>query len=377
MKVAVIGTAGIPANYGGFETLVQNLAEFHLSYPQNVELLVYCSTKNHFERPARYLNAELRYLPISANGVWSIPYDIWSLMKACLNRSDTLLILGVSGAIALPVVKLFSRARIITNIDGIEWRREKWRGFARWFLRFSEKSAIKYSDVVIADNDAIADYVRDTYGTSPTVIAYGGDHALQTSAPFEIDITLPESYMFSVCRIEPENNIHVILEAFSAKSDFSLVIVGNWNNSTYGRELKSRFGNFQHLLLLNPIYDAGILKYLRAQACAFVHGHSAGGTNPSLVEAMHFGKTILMYDCSFNRCTTENSGFFFKDVPSLRHLIRVFEPASAHEIGLRMKEIAERRYTWEKIAQSYFDLFISSTSKNEYSVWRSPKSVDK
>lgn len=363
MKVAVIGIAGIPANYGGFETLVQNLAEFHASNSKRVELLVYCSTKNYLERPARYLNTKLRYLPISPNGVWSIPYDIWSLIKAWLNRSDTLLILGVSGAIALPVFKLFSRAHIITNIDGIEWRREKWRGFARWFLRVSEKFAIKYSDVVITDNDAIADYVRDVYGASPTVIAYGGDHALQACAPLAIDITLPENYAFSVCRIEPENNIHVILEAFSEKPDFPLVIVGNWGNSTYGMELRSRFECFQHLVLLNPIYDVGVLKYLRTQARVFVHGHSAGGTNPSLVEAMHFGKAVMMFDCSFNRCTTENNGFFFKDVHGLRQLIDVFKVTDNGEIGLKMKAIAERRYTWAKISQSYFDLFISSNLK--------------
>lgn len=361
MKVAVIGTAGIPANYGGFETLVQNLAEFHQSTPHNVELMVYCSTKNYLEKPARYLNTELRYLSISANGVWSIPYDILSLMKACLNRSDTLLILGVSGAIALPLVKLLSRSRIITNIDGIEWRREKWRGLARWFLRISEELAVKYSDVVIADNDAIADYVKDVYGALPTVIAYGGDHALQASAHPDIDIKLPKNYAFSVCRIEPENNIHIILEAFSEKSDFPLVMVGNWNNSTYGRELKSRFSNFQHLLLLNPIYDAGILKHLRSQARAFVHGHSAGGTNPSLVEAMHFGKVIMMYDCSFNRCTTENSGIFFNDAPSLRRLLNAFDINRADEIGKKMKEIAERRYTWASIAGAYFDIFTSSS----------------
>lgn len=362
MKVAVIGTAGIPANYGGFETLVQNLAEFHSSNPQNVELLVYCTTKNHLKRPTRYLNTELRYLPISANGIWSIPYDIFSLMKAWMNRSDTLLILGVSGAIALPVVKLFSKARIITNIDGVEWRREKWRGLARWFLRISERFAVKHSDIVIADNDAIADYVRETYGASPTVIAYGGDHALLACAASEHDIPLPENYAFAVCRIEPENNIHVILEAFSAKSDFPLVIVGNWSNSIYGRELKSRFDNIPHLFLLNPIYDAGTLKHLRSHARSFVHGHSAGGTNPSLVEAMHFGRNILMFDCSFNRCTTENNGTFFKDVPSLRQSIDALKTTSDDETGLRLKEVAERRYTWSKIAQSYFDLFIPSTS---------------
>jgi glycosyltransferase involved in cell wall biosynthesis len=358
MKIVIIGTAGIPANYGGFETLVQNLAEFHLSNIQNVELLVYCSSKNHSKRPPRYLNTELRYLPISANGISSIPYDIWSLIKASLNRSDTLLILGVSGAIALPVVKLLSRARIVTNIDGIEWQREKWRGLARWFLRISEKFAVSYSDTVIADNDAIADYVKQTYGISPTVIAYGGDHAVQSNAASDIDFALPENYAFSVCRIEPENNIHLILDAFSRRSSFPLVIVGNWENSSYGQDLKCRFGGREHLHLLNPIYDAGILKHLRSNAKAFVHGHSAGGTNPSLVEAMHFGKAILMYDCNFNRCTTENNGLFFKDATDLYQLICDYENIHAETLGLTMREIAERRYTWTKIARSYFNLPI-------------------
>lgn len=359
MKVSVIGTAGIPANYGGFETLVQNLAEFHAANPQNVELLVYCSTKNHTERPARFLNTELQYLPISANGVWSIPYDVWSLMKALLDRSDTLLVLGVSGAIALPLVKLLSRSRIITNIDGIEWRREKWRGLARWFLRVSEKFAVKYSHVVVADNDAIADYIRESYSVSPTVIAYGGDHAVHNCTLTEVGIALPKNYTFSVCRIEPENNIHVILEAFSTMLDFPLVIVGNWNSSNYGRELRSRFQIFKHLLLLDQIYDPAILNFLRRSALAFVHGHSAGGTNPSLVEAMHFGKIIMMYDCSFNRSTAENCGAYFDTVHNLRLLIGEVLTVNQDQRGLKLKEVAERRYTWDKVARSYFDIFAS------------------
>lgn len=356
MKVAVIGTAGIPANYGGFETLVENLAEFHVAKSREIDLLVYCSAKNHAERPRSYLKTELQYLPISANGIWSIPYDIWSIFKALVNRSDTILILGVSGAVSLPLVKILSRARIITNIDGIEWRRQKWKGLARWYLRISESLAVKYSDLVIADNDAIADYVKMTYGIAPTVIAYGGDHALR-AVPSPIDITLPANYAFSVCRIEPENNIHIIIEAFLETPDFPLVMVGNWSSSAYGRELVNRFRNLQNVYLLSPIYDAGVLISLRSRARVFVHGHSAGGTNPSLVEAMHFGKEIFMFDCSFNRSTTENCGAYFNDVNSLHQLISVFEDGIAEENGLRLKEIAERRYTWSTVAQSYFDIF--------------------
>ncbi|WP_252371300.1 DUF1972 domain-containing protein, partial [Escherichia coli] len=195
------------------------------------------------------------------------------------------LVLGVSGAVVLPIVKLFSRAKIITNIDGLEWKRDKWRKLARCFLKFSEFLAVKYSDVVITDNQAISDYVLEEYGNTSSVIAYGGDHSLITSA-----VNLPKysaPFYLTICRIEPENNIHIILEAFS-QTNHNLKLIGNWHSSIYGKELFEKYSRFSNIELIHPIYELEKLYVLRETCCGYIHGHSAGGTNPSLVEAMHF-----------------------------------------------------------------------------------------
>ncbi len=177
-RISIIGTVGVPANYGGFETLAENLVRHHQLSPKSVELTVYCSKHSYEAQPATFLSARLRYVPLAANGVQSIPYDIWSLFSSVRHGCDAILLLGVSGALALPLIRLISSARIVTNIDGIEWRREKWRGLARWFLRLSERMAVRFSHQVVADNGGIADYVTETYGRECAVIAYGGDHAV-------------------------------------------------------------------------------------------------------------------------------------------------------------------------------------------------------
>ena len=354
--ISIIGTVGVPANYGGFETLAENLVKFHDAASLKSSLTVYCSSKSYPSKESTYLSARLKYVPLNANGAQSIPYDIVSLFSAVWNRSDVILVLGVSGAIALPLVRLFSSARIVTNIDGIEWRREKWQGWAKHFLRFSEKMAVRFSHEVIADNAAIAEYVKLTYGVTSHVIAYGGDHAVAVDAATLDEYSLPESYAFSVCRIEPENNVHMIVDAFSKLMSQTLVMVGNWNNSEYGRSLRLQYASCSNLFLLDPVYDLGKLKTLRAHARFYLHGHSAGGTNPSLVEAMYFGKAVLAFDCNYNRSTTEGKALFFSDSAELQVLIESIEKPVAERIGCDMLEIAKRRYTWSIVAQQYFTL---------------------
>ena len=356
-RIAIIGTVGVPANYGGFETLAENLVKYHDASSLPDPITVYCSSKSYPYKTPSYLSAQLRYVPLNANGAQSILYDIVSLFSAVWNRSEVILVLGVSGAIALPLVRLFSSARIITNIDGIEWRREKWQGLAKRFLRFSEKMAVRFSHEVVSDNAAIAEYVKHTYGVDSHVIAYGGDHAVEIDAVSIDEYALPDSYAFSVCRIEPENNVHRVVEAFSKLKSHALVMVGNWNNSEYGRSLREKYASCSNIFLLDPIYDLGKLKTLRSRAMFYIHGHSAGGTNPSLVEAMHFGKPILAFDCNFNRCTMEDKSFFFKNSEELMHLIKTMDAAEANRAGNEMLEIAERRYTWRIVAQQYFALF--------------------
>lgn len=359
-RIEILGAVGVPANYGGFETVAENLARYHSARSLPCALTVYCSGKSYPEKRRTYLSARLKYVPLKANGMQSIPYDIWSLLSAVWNCSNVILLLGVSGAIALPLVRLISRSRIITNIDGIEWRRAKWTGLTRYFLKFSERIAVRFSHELIADNAAIGEYLRAAYGASCHVIPYGGDHAVTVDAVPVDEYSLPEEYAFSVCRIEPENNIHLILEAFSRFDKTYLVLVGNWNYSEYGRMLRNRYASFRNIRLLDPIYDLGKLKSLRSRAAIYLHGHSAGGTNPSLVEAMHFGKPVVAFDCDYNRYTTEDSALFFKDSDTLFSLITSLDSKQGERIGKKMLEIARRRYVWSIVARQYFELMLGT-----------------
>jgi len=345
IMISIIGTVGVPACYGGFETLVENLLGSEMN---KKNITVYCSSKSYVERLASYKNANLKYIPLNANGIQSIPYDIWSLFNAVIKGSDNILILGVSGAIALPFVKLFSKANIVTNIDGLEWRRDKWGYFAQKFLKFSEKLAVKYSDTIVADNKGIADYVLQEYKIEPKVIAYGGDHAL-VHKPTSSD----EGYALALCRIEPENNVEMILESFS-KTSKKIKFIGNWKNSGFGQAMMAKYKNFENIEVLPPVYELSSLFELRMNCSFYVHGHSAGGTNPSLVEMMHFAKPIIAFDCNYNRASTEEKADFFSSAEELTKLINL--PISDNN-AFHMKEIADRRYTWKIVKQQYFDLF--------------------
>lgn len=344
--ISVIGTVGVPACYGGFESLVENLI------PSKKIGLIYCSKQAYKEQQDYYKNTKLKFIPLNANGVQSIPYDVVSILHSLFFTKNDLLVLGVSGAIALPIFKLFTRRKVVTNIDGLEWKRAKWGRFAKWFLKFSEKVAVKFSDTVIADNAAIAEHVKSSYGVDAEVIAYGGDHAVTDIIPIE-----KKSYSLALCRIEPENNVEMILNAFSLTPDENIKFIGNWNNSEFGKKLKSRFKDFSNIELIDPIYDLNELFEIRKSAKVYLHGHSAGGTNPSLVEMMFFSIPIYCFDCNYNRASTENNTNYFSTNQELVELINENNDLANAQIGSQMKEIAERRYTWAIVKQQYEDLF--------------------
>ena len=356
MKISIIGTVGLPANYGGFETLTENLIGY---LKDRYQFVVYCSSRNRKDRPESYKNAKLVYIPLNANGVQSIFYDIISIFRASLS-SDTLLILGVSGCICLPFINFFSKVNIIINIDGLEWKRDKWGGGAKRFLKLSESLAVKYADIIITDNLAINKYVKAEYGKNSVLIAYGGDHVL----PENIDvnetwpISFPQnSYAIKVCRIEPENNIEIVLSAFSKTINLPLVVVGNWSNSEFGKVLKDKYKENKNIELLDPIYDINKLHLLRSNAALYIHGHSAGGTNPSLVEAMYLGLPIFSFDVQYNRGTTQNSAIYFESEADLTGLLENIDSLNLDDLGKKMKDIALKNYTWKIIAEKYAQLF--------------------
>lgn len=369
-KIAIIGSKGIPAKYGGFETLAENLVK-HLS--KECEFTVYCSAKSYKKQPQTLMGAKLKYLPLDANGAQSIPYDIWSMLHAS-KRADIMLILGVSGCIFLPILKLFYKGKIYVNLDGMDWKRPKWGKFARAFLKFSETVAARFADQLIADNDAIHDYIWKYYGKDSFLVEYGGDNALSElpdKGDSEISVvtlhkhhhdqelidTGFDKYAIAVCRIEPENHIHVILEAFSQANSMPLVFLGNWSYSDYGKDLRRRYRNEPKLLLLDPIFEPIKLFALRSNAELYIHGHSSGGTNPSLVESMSLGLPVMAFDVVFNRATTENMALYFDSTASLVSLLRNMENLDLASNARYMKDLAKRRYSWAAIANKYAKLF--------------------
>lgn len=353
-RVAIIGTVGLPAQYGGFETLAAQLVA-HLG--EELDIVVYCSGTS-FPKEARsshYGKARLHYLPLPANGAASVLYDTWSLLHAAF-RADVLLVLGVAGAWCFPLIRYFSRAKIIVSIDGIEWRRAKWNLPAKLFLAWSEKMAVRHAHIDISDNEAIQDYTAQRYGCLSRMVEYGADH-VQSGTPTQADKArfpfLRDAYAIKVCRIEPENNVEMVLEAFAKLPRHKLVLIGNWNASAFGRNLRLRYGNLSHIYLLDPIYDQQMLDILRSHAQVYIHGHSAGGTNPSLIEAMCHGLPVIAYGVSYNRSTTEGKALYFDNAASLEALIRQTPLASLYAQRATMREIAVRRYTWRRIAAHY------------------------
>jgi archaeosine-15-forming tRNA-guanine transglycosylase len=171
MRISIIGTAGIPARYGGFETLAENLVRNKIG---DIQYTVFCSARLYPQKQQVCFGAKLKYIKLNANGMTSMLYDLISMFLSL--RSDVMLILGISGSLFLPIIRLFYRGRIITNLDGIEWKRKKWNWFARFILRMSEKTAVKFSDVLIGDNQGILDYIVHEYNKTAMLIEYGADH---------------------------------------------------------------------------------------------------------------------------------------------------------------------------------------------------------
>jgi glycosyltransferase involved in cell wall biosynthesis len=357
MRLAIVGIRGIPNNYGGFETLAEYLVEH---FDKDIELTVFCSSKDMDSSLKSYKGAKLRYLPISSHGASGILYDSLALLLAVFSN-DKVLFLGFGGGFIIPFLGKF-KSKIILNIGGLDWKRDKWSPFAKMVIRFSEAQLVKNSSKLIADNAGISDYLLKSYGKKSQLIAYGGDQA-QKIDPSKADIEsypfLKGDYAFSVTRIQIDNNIDMILDAFNAQNELPLVMVGNWNNSEYGIKTKEKYRNYKNLVLLDAIYDREKLDVLRSNCSLYIHGHSAGGTNPSLVEAMYLGLPIFAFASGYNEYTTENRAIYFDSSASLLNLIDTRINLDLVEMGKNLKQIADKSYRWKTIAEKYRELILS------------------
>jgi glycosyltransferase involved in cell wall biosynthesis len=274
---------------------------------------------------------------------------------------DKILILGSTGGLILPFLFPF-RSKFVLNIGGIEWQRSKYSPIMQKISRFLMKVTVKFSGHLIADNQGIKDYIKEEYRrTDPEVIAYGGDQAVFMPVAKEAINLYPflkGKYAIAIARIQSDNNVEMLLEVFKEAS-FPLVYIGNWDVSEYARNIREKYINCENLILLDAIYDLQILNILRSNCYVYVHGHSAGGTNPSLVEAMHCEIPIACYGNIFNKYVTEHKALYFLNKEELSEIIRTTKEDVLKENASKMKEIAMNKYTWEIISHLYYNFLIS------------------
>lgn len=341
----IIGCTGVPARYGGFETFAEQISKILANY---AKITVYCDRRyyNKRERTETWHHIDRKFLLMPANGIFSIFYDLTGMLRA-MRTANCLLMLGAGVGIWMPFVAGISKKQLIIHLDGAEWLRPKWSIFARKFLYFSVKLSIRFSHYIILDNIALSDTVPMKYRHKIIHMKYGGNHLPEIT---EKNPVHNKPYALVICRAVPENNLELIVGAFEEIQHLDLIIISNWNHTRFGRRLKKANEKKQNILFKDPIYnDPELIQQYRKQCKIYIHGHSAGGTNPSLVEAMYSGCTILAYDNVFNRNTTKDLAFFFSSPSDLIRQIRELSTPDPERSGKKMEEYAKMHYDWKKV----------------------------
>jgi glycosyltransferase involved in cell wall biosynthesis len=340
-SVAFIGSVGVPNCYGGFESFVEAVAPEICKRGGNVS--VTCDSNRYEDLTPEYKGMKREFLSIPANGWQSPIHDIFAFFKV-LKKHDAIIVLGVSAGplfLLMRIITTLFGKTLVINIDGIEWRRTKFSKKVRLVLRFFDFCAQLSANKIIYDNEGLYSYVLKPFRSKAVCIAYSGDHVKRFPDENKGNFAL------TVCRIEPENNIEMLIEAAKKSNVERYVVIGNWDNSEFGKRIK-RENNNPKISLLDPIYDAEIIGKYRESCAMYLHGHSVGGTNPSLVEMLYYDCALICFDCVFNRATAENDSTYFASIDELVDRIN----AKVKTPSWGPKEI-RFEYTAEKIASQY------------------------
>lgn len=357
-SIAILGTRGIPAQYGGFETFAQRLAIGLVE--RGFAVTVFCEA-NKPDAPSIFRGIRLEYVAAPAFGpLKTVLYDLECLWKA-RDRYDVVYMLGYGSAIFCLIPRLFG-TEVWINPDGLEWARAKWNSLAKLYFRLMEWLCLRSCDRIIADAEAIKDNLVERHGPLPhcTVIPYGCDVIEESPASKTLEEWGAErdDYYLVVCRLEPENHVLEIMQAFKkSTSRHKLIIVGdNKSTTTYVEQLKAI--KDPRINMIGTVYSEDKLTSLRYYCFAYIHGHSVGGTNPSLLEAMGCGNAVLAHDNAFNRETLSDQGFFFATSKQLTDLIEAIESdridLNRHQKALKSR--ARAQYHWYDIITQYTNL---------------------
>lgn len=363
LHIAMVGTRGVPARYGGFETAVEEIGSRLAARGHRVR--TYCRRGPDAEQDAappltRYLGMELVTLPATRRrSLETLSHTALSVAHLARHRTDVAFVFNAANAPLLPVLRA-ARIPVATHVDGLEWRRAKWGPAGQRYYRAAETTAVRLSDALIADAQGIADYYRDEYGADSRLITYGAPDLTGVGHDRLAELDLkPNGYHLVVARFEPENHVDVIVEGYVAGDAVRpLVVVGSAPYSHgYTRRISDLAASDPRVRLLGGVWDQELLDQLYAGALTYLHGHSVGGTNPSLLRAIGGGTATAAYDVAFNHDVLGDAGRYFRTPADVTARISEAEddPVDCADRG---KLLAERAaaYDWDLVTDGYEQL---------------------
>lgn len=368
MKVAILGTRGIPNHYGGFEQCAEYLAVGLVD--KGFEVYVY-NSHNHPNREKEWKGVKIIHCfnPEDKLGTaGQFIYDLNCILDSRSRNFDVILQLGYTSS-SIWGGFLPKNAIITTNMDGLEWKRTKFSSLVKKFLKYAEKLAIIYSDYLIADSIGIQEYITQNYKRDSTFIAYGAN-SFDSPDPVVLDEyqLKPFSYNVLVARLEPENSIEIILDgAVLSETRQPFMVIGK-HQTKYGEYLKAKFLKYENIKFAGGIYNIEKLNNLRYFSNLYFHGHTVGGTNPSLLEAMASNSLICANDNPFNKYILGDDAFYFKAKGDIEYVLSSVKKSDESAQLILIKNVNKIReaYTWNKIVDQYADhLYTIMTTKKE------------
>ena len=379
--VFIIGSRGLPAQYGGFETFVDQLVSHQVS--PDIQYHVACLSNNQAYQHFDFKGVDcftikaprLGPARVIAYDMMAINYALKHIKKQGIEQPIFYVLGNTIGAFVAPFARKIHKmgGRFYINPDGLEWKRAKWAKPIQAYLKYSEKIMTRHADLVISDNPGIESYIKEAYPWSKTTyIAYGTDLSPTSLSSQDNKVrefyqkwqTQEKNYYLILGRFVPENNYETAIREFMASSTKrDLVIICNQEGNPYFEELRARTGFDQdpRVKFVGTVYDQDLLKYIRKEAFAYIHGHEVGGTNPGLLEALAQTDLNLVLGVSFNQTVAKDSAHYWtKETGNLAHLIdRVDSLEDVSEWGQRAKANMKQNFTWEKILGEYEELFLS------------------
>ncbi len=365
LKIAILGTRGIPNYYGGFEHISEYVSAGLVNRGHTVTVY---NSHNHPYQKNKWNGVEIRhcYDPEYLMGAaGQFVYDLNCLMDARKQDYDVILLMGYTSSSVWG--KLYPKqSTIITNMDGLEWKRSKYSKPIQKFLKYAERLAVKYSQFYISDSSIIKTYLADKYDIDSRYIPYGADpFSLNEREQLSKKQALKEDYFLLMARMEPENNIETILQGFNnSNSRKQFVVLGNTENR-FGKFITHKFKSDKRIKFEGAIYDTPSVRVLQNNSYLYFHGHSVGGTNPSLLEAMASEALIAAHNNPFNRSVLHSDAFYFSNAGDVCNLVenvqrqnneQVMVTNNAHKI--------KQHFNWDRIVDQYEEFAIECYLKH-------------